>query len=97
MFGLRVSEGPRKGGDVYFLTWIICGSVTGWMTGSLVSEGGYGPVVNIAMGIAGAVAAGFLASSPEHGGLVYTSFAAVLGAATVTGVNAYASARKRYA
>jgi uncharacterized membrane protein YeaQ/YmgE (transglycosylase-associated protein family) len=49
------------------------------------------------MGIAGAVAAGFLASSPEHDGLVYTSFAAVLGAAIVTGVNAYASARKRYA
>jgi uncharacterized membrane protein YeaQ/YmgE (transglycosylase-associated protein family) len=49
------------------------------------------------MGIAGAVAAGFLASSPDHDGLVYTSFAAVLGAAIVTGVNAYASARKRYA
>jgi len=97
MFGLSVSEGPRKGGNVYFLTWIIFGSVTGWMTGNLVSEGGYGPAVNIAMGIAGALAAGFLAGSPDHGGLVYTTVAAVLGAATVTGVNAYASARKRYA
>ena len=97
MFGLSVSEGPRKGGNVYFLTWVIVGLVAGWMTGNLVSEGGYGPVVNIAMGIAGAVAAGFLASSPDHGGLVYTTFAAVLGAAIVTGVNAYASARKRYA
>ena len=82
---------------MYFLTWVIFGSVTGWMTGSLVSEGGYGPGVNIAMGIAGAFAAGFLASSPDHDWLAYTSFAAVLGAATVTGVNAYASARKRYA
>jgi uncharacterized membrane protein YeaQ/YmgE (transglycosylase-associated protein family) len=52
------------------------------------------------MGVAGAVAAGFIArvaSSPNHGGLAYTSFAALLGAAIVTGINAYATGRKRYA
>lgn len=85
---------------MYFLSWIIVGLVTGWLTGKLVREGGYGPIVNIVMGVAGAVAAGFvarLASSPNHGGLVYTSFAALLGAVIVTGINMYASARKRYA
>jgi uncharacterized membrane protein YeaQ/YmgE (transglycosylase-associated protein family) len=85
---------------MYFLSWVIVGLVTGWLTGKLVREGGYGPIVNIVMGIAGAVAAGFiarLASSPNYRGLAYTSFAAVLGAVIVTGINAYATGRKRYA
>ena len=66
----------------------------------LVREGGYGPIVNIVMGVAGAVAGGViarLASSPNYRGLAYTEFAAILGAVIVTGINAYASARKRYA
>jgi len=63
---------------VYFLSWVIVGLITGWLTGKLVREGGYGPIVNIVMGIAGAVAGGFiarLASSPAQGGLAYTSLA----------------------
>jgi uncharacterized membrane protein YeaQ/YmgE (transglycosylase-associated protein family) len=85
---------------MYFLSWIIVGLITGWLTGKLVSEGGYGPIVNIVMGVAGAVAGGFvarLASSPNYSGLAYTNVAAILGAAIVTGINAYASGRKRYA
>jgi uncharacterized membrane protein YeaQ/YmgE (transglycosylase-associated protein family) len=85
---------------MYLLSWVIVGLITGWLTGKLVREGGYGPIVNVVMGVAGAVAGGFVArhaSSPNHGGLVYTSFAAILGAAIVTWINAYASARKRYA
>jgi uncharacterized membrane protein YeaQ/YmgE (transglycosylase-associated protein family) len=83
-----------------FLSWVIAGLITGWLTGKLVREGGYGPIVNIVMGVAGAVAAGFiarLASSPNYGGLAYTSLAAILGAVIVTGINAYATGRKRYA
>jgi uncharacterized membrane protein YeaQ/YmgE (transglycosylase-associated protein family) len=85
---------------MYFLSWVIVGLITGWLTGKLVKEGGYGPIVNIVMGVAGAVAAGFIArvaSAPNHGGLVYSSSAAILGAAIVTGINAYATGRKRYA
>ena len=85
---------------MYFLSWIIVGLITGWLTGKLVREGGYGPILNIVMGIAGAVAGGFvarLASPPNRGGLIFTSLAAMLGAAVVTGINAYASGRKRYA
>ena len=85
---------------MYFLSWVIVGLITGWLTGKLVREGGYGPIVNVVMGVAGAVAAGFvarLASSPIHSGLAYTSVAAMLGAAIATGINAYATGRKRYA
>jgi uncharacterized membrane protein YeaQ/YmgE (transglycosylase-associated protein family) len=85
---------------VYFLSWVIVGSITGWLIGKLVREGGYGPIVNIVMGVAGAVAGGFvarLASLPNYRGLAYTNVAAILGAVIVTGINAYASGRKRYA
>ena len=85
---------------MYFLSWIILGLITGWLTGRIVREGGYGPSVNIVMGVAGAVGGGSimrLASSPVHGGVAYTSVAAILGAAILTAINAYASARRRYA
>jgi uncharacterized membrane protein YeaQ/YmgE (transglycosylase-associated protein family) len=85
---------------MYFLSWIIVGLITGWLTGRLIKEGGYGPIVNMVMGIAGAVGGGSmmrLASPPAYGGLAYTSLAAILGAVIVAGINAYASARKRYA
>jgi uncharacterized membrane protein YeaQ/YmgE (transglycosylase-associated protein family) len=85
---------------VYFLSWIIIGLITGWLTGKLLREGGYGPAVNIVMGIAGAVVGGcvaLLAGSPNYLGLVYTIFAAILGAAIVTGINACATGRRRYA
>lgn len=84
---------------MYFLSWVIVGLITGWLTGKLVREGGYGPIVNIVMGVAGGVAGGFvarLASSPNYRGLAYTILAAILGAVIVTGINAYATARKRY-
>jgi uncharacterized membrane protein YeaQ/YmgE (transglycosylase-associated protein family) len=85
---------------MYILSWIVIGLVTGWLTGKLVVGNGYGPIVDIAMGIAGAIAGGFimrLASSPAHGGLAYTSLAALLGAAILTATTAYSNGRKRWA
>ena len=85
---------------MYFLSWIIVGVVTGWLTGKLVKDGGYGSVVNVVMGVGGAIGGGMvmrLASSPAYSGLVYTSLAAILGAAIVAGINAFANGRKRYA
>jgi uncharacterized membrane protein YeaQ/YmgE (transglycosylase-associated protein family) len=74
--------------------------IMGWLTRKLLKEGGYGPIVDFVTCIAGAVVGGSIirvASSPNQGGLAYTSFAAIVGAAIVTGINADASARKRYA
>ena len=85
---------------MYLLAWIIIGLITGWLTGKLLREGGYGPAVNIVMGITVAVAGGLvalLASSPNYRGLVYTIFAAILSAAIVTWINACATGRERYA
>ena len=85
---------------MYLLSWIIIGLITGWLTGRLLREGGYGPAVNVVMGIAGAVGGVFvalLASSPNYRELVYTIFAAILGAAIFTGINARTTSRKQYA
>jgi uncharacterized membrane protein YeaQ/YmgE (transglycosylase-associated protein family) len=85
---------------MYILSWIVIGLVAGWLTGKLVLGNGYGPILDIVMGIAGALGGGFimrLASSPAHGGLAYTSLAALLGAAILTATSAYANGRKRWA
>lgn len=81
---------------MYFL-WIIIGLVIGRLTGQLLGAGGYGPIVDIVMGIAGAVAGGFivlLASSPAHAGVLYTGLAAILGAAILTGMTVYGKGAK---
>jgi uncharacterized membrane protein YeaQ/YmgE (transglycosylase-associated protein family) len=85
---------------MYFLSWIVIGLRTGWLTGKLVVGNGYGPLMDIVVGLAGVIGGGFivrLASSPAHGGLAYTSLAALLGAAILTAATAYANARKRWA
>ncbi len=56
---------------MYFLSWIIVGLVTGWLTRKLLKGGGYGAIVDLVMCLAGAVAGGFIvlvASFPGHGG-----------------------------
>ena len=85
---------------MYILAWIIVGLAVGWLTGKLLADGEFTPTVDIVMGIVGAIGGGFvmrLVSSPAHTGLGYTSLAAILGAALVTGINSSISAGKRSA
>lgn len=85
---------------MYLLSWIIVGLIIGWSTGRFLTAGGYGPIVDIVMGITGAVAGGFVmrvASSSEHAGLLYTSMAAIVGAVLLTGLTGFVNNKKRYA
>jgi uncharacterized membrane protein YeaQ/YmgE (transglycosylase-associated protein family) len=85
---------------MYFLSWIYIGIVAGWLTGKLLMGNGYGPVVDIVMGIMGAIGGGFimrLASSPAPSGLAYSSLSALFGASVMTATTAYASCRNRLA
>jgi uncharacterized membrane protein YeaQ/YmgE (transglycosylase-associated protein family) len=85
---------------MYFLSWIIVGLIIGRLTGKFLGAGGYGPIVDIALGIAGAIAGGLImrfASSPAHAGLLYTGMAAILGAAFLTGLTAFVNGGKQYA
>jgi uncharacterized membrane protein YeaQ/YmgE (transglycosylase-associated protein family) len=45
---------------MYVLPWILIGSVTGWWTGKIFRGSGYGPLMDMAMGICGGVTGGTL-------------------------------------
>ena len=84
---------------MYFLSWILMGSVVGWLIGRLLTGNGYGPVVDVVMGVSGAVAGGVLVrliTSPIHG-LAYTIPAALFGAVLFTATMAYTNGRRRWA
>src|SRR2546429_7302156 len=68
---------------MYLLSWILVGLVAGWLGGKILKGVGYGTVMDIAMGIGGAVAGGLLMSTPGLGGrwgAITTTGAAVIGA-----------------
>ncbi len=43
-----------------WLWWIIIGAVAGWLAGTLMRGGGFGFIVNVLVGIAGAVIGGWV-------------------------------------
>ena len=67
--------------------WIIVGLIAGWLTGKIMSGGGYGPLMDIVIGILGALAGGFIMQHlgfAGQGGLLYTILVAVFGAIILT-------------
>jgi uncharacterized membrane protein YeaQ/YmgE (transglycosylase-associated protein family) len=85
---------------MYFLSWIIVGLVVGWSAGKILKGNGYGPLMDIAMGICGAVAGGFLARSVGLGGYRGASFTilvAIVGAVLLTLVAGFVNGRRLYA
>lgn len=45
---------------MHFLWWIIVGLIAGWATGKIMKGGGFGVIMDLVIGIAGAVIGGFL-------------------------------------
>jgi uncharacterized membrane protein YeaQ/YmgE (transglycosylase-associated protein family) len=62
--------------------WIAVGLVAGWAAGKIMKGSGYGPVMNIVLGIVGAVVGGFvLGLIGIHGsGLIGSILVAIFGA-----------------
>lgn len=62
--------------------WIIVGLIAGWAAGQLMKGGGYGVVMDIVLGIVGAVIGGWLlgALGIHAGGLIGTIVVAIIGA-----------------
>ena len=63
--------------------WICVGLVAGWATGKILKGSGYGALMDIVIGIIGALIGGFvmrLAGFAGSGGFLYSVFVAVLGA-----------------
>jgi uncharacterized membrane protein YeaQ/YmgE (transglycosylase-associated protein family) len=71
---------------MYVIWWLIVGLIAGWLTGKIMGGPG-GMLMDIIIGLVGALAGGFLMSllgfKPE-GGLLYTIIVAVIGAVVLT-------------
>jgi uncharacterized membrane protein YeaQ/YmgE (transglycosylase-associated protein family) len=85
---------------MYFWLWIVTIGITGgWFAGKLMTGRAYGRVMDVFMGLGGAVAIGMWAD-PLGGlglwGFVYSSVSALLGAMLLTGLTAFMNGR-RYA
>lgn len=68
---------------MYLLWWIIVGLVAGWATGKIMRGAGYGPILDIVLGIVGALIGGWIMQElgfAGQGGLIYTILVAILGA-----------------
>ena len=69
--------------SVGWIGYIIIGAIAGWLAGKIVKGGGSGILMNIVIGVIGALIGGFLLSfflNTAAGGWWFTLFTAVLGA-----------------
>jgi uncharacterized membrane protein YeaQ/YmgE (transglycosylase-associated protein family) len=85
---------------MYLFGWILVGAVVGWGAGRVFQGNGYGPFMDILMGIGGAVAGGFLmrsAGSAGYRGTIVTTMVAMIGAVLLTMLAAFVNGRRVYA
>ncbi len=72
---------------MFLIWWIIVGLIAGWITGKLMKGSGYGAIMDIIVGIAGAILGGFIMRTlgfAGGGGMIYTIIVAVIGAVILT-------------
>ncbi len=69
------------------IAWLVVGLVAGWLGSMIVNRGGEGPLMDIILGIVGAVVGGFLFNLIGHSGVsginLYSIFVAVIGSIVV--------------
>lgn len=85
---------------MYLLAWIFVGAVVGWGAGRVLQGNGYGALMDILMGVGGAVAGGFLMRSAGfggYGGTILTTLVAMIGAVLLTLLAGYVNGRRIYA
>jgi len=67
---------------LHLVWWVVVGLIAGWAAGKIMKGGGYGVVMDIILGIIGAVAGGWLVGfvGIHAGGFISTILVAILGA-----------------
>ena len=71
---------------MFFLYIILVGLIAGWVTGKIMKGAGYGPLMDILLGIVGAIVGGWimrLLGFYSSGGLIPSILVAILGAIVV--------------
>jgi uncharacterized membrane protein YeaQ/YmgE (transglycosylase-associated protein family) len=70
------------------IAWIIIGLIAGFLTGKIMKGSGYGALMDIIVGIIGAVIGGFIMThlfgASAQGGFIYSIIVAVIGAVLLT-------------
>lgn len=67
----------------FWIWWIIVGLIAGWATGKIMKGSGYGPLMDIVLGIVGGVIGGWIMSSlgfSTGGSIIYSILVAIVGA-----------------
>jgi uncharacterized membrane protein YeaQ/YmgE (transglycosylase-associated protein family) len=85
---------------MYVLAWIFIGVLVGWGAGRLLEGNGYGPLMDVVLGIGGALGGGFLmntAGIAGYGGTILTTLVAAMGAVLLTTIVGFANGRRIYA
>jgi uncharacterized membrane protein YeaQ/YmgE (transglycosylase-associated protein family) len=85
-FRTPANEGHTRKGELDVITtliwWIVVGLIAGWAAGKIMKGGGYGVVIDIVLGIIGAVVGGWLMGllGIHAGGFIGTIMVAIVGA-----------------
>jgi uncharacterized membrane protein YeaQ/YmgE (transglycosylase-associated protein family) len=71
------------------IAWIIIGVIAGWLTGKLMKGSGFGFIMDMVVGLIGALVGGFLSSHLGFGGtgqhgMIGSIIIAVIGAVVLT-------------
>jgi uncharacterized membrane protein YeaQ/YmgE (transglycosylase-associated protein family) len=79
--------------------WIVLGLIAGWIGSLIVDSGGKGPMLDIVLGIVGALVGGFifnlLGAYPVTGFNFYSLFVAVVGSVVVLVIYHAVAGRRR--
>jgi uncharacterized membrane protein YeaQ/YmgE (transglycosylase-associated protein family) len=96
----RQQKAQQKGEFMYFVSWIVVGLVAGWFGGKILKGNTYGPIMDIGMGICGAIAGGLLMQSAGfsgYKGIILTTFVAMIGAVVLTLLAGFVNGRRMFA
>lgn len=71
------------------IAWIIIGVIAGWLTGKLMKGSGFGFIMDMVVGLIGALVGGFLSSHLGFGGvgqhgMIMSIIISVIGAVVLT-------------
>ena len=78
------------------IAWLVMGLIAGWLAGLVMKGGGYGIVVDIIIGILGAVIGGYVFGLLDTGGIGFlgSMVVAFLGACLLIAIVRFATAAR---